>query len=83
MHKYIIRLTKYTEAGAPTNDISYVAADTPQGLADQVKKYNKMRYTNEDGSVGGKMFRVEPMQGEYTAITDWDTFCTVNKVLAD
>lgn len=83
MHKYIIRLTKYTEAGAPTNDISYVAADTPQGLAEQVKKYGKMRYTNEDGTPGFKMFKVEPMQGEYAVISDWETFCDVNKVLAD
>lgn len=83
MHKYLIKLTKYTAEGAPTSDISYVTADTPQGLADTVKKYRKMRYTTEDGSQGYAMYRVEPMQGEYVGIADWQEFCTVNKVLAD
>ena len=83
MHKYIIKLTKYTEAGAPTSDITYVTADTPQGLADAVKKYKKMRYTNEDGTQGFAMYKVESMQGEYVGIADWDEFCRVNKVLAD
>lgn len=83
MHKYIVKLTRYTEAGAPTSDISYVTADTPQGLADTVKKYKKMRYTAEDGSQGYAMYRVEPMQGEYVGIADWEEFCRVNKVLAD
>lgn len=83
MHKYIIKLTKYSEAGAPTSEISYITADTPQGLADVVRKYKKMRYTNEDGSQGFAMYRVEPMQGEYVGIADWDEFCRVNKVLAD
>lgn len=83
MHKYIIKLTKYTEAGAPTNDISYVTADTPQGLADKYKQYKKMRYTNEDGTQGFAMYKVEPMQGEYVGIADWAEFCRVNKVLAD
>lgn len=83
MHKYIIKLTKYSEAGAPTSDISYVTADTPQGLADNVKKYRKMHYTNEDEALGYSMYKVEPMQGEYVPISDWDEFCRVNKVLAE
>lgn len=83
MHKYIIKLTRYTEAGAPTADITYVTADTPQGLADKVKQYKRMRYTNEDGTQGFAMYKVEPMQGEYVGIADWDEFCRVNKVLAD
>lgn len=83
MHKYILKLTRYTEEGAPTTDITYVSADTPQGIADKYKQYNKMRYTDEEGNVGGKMYHVEPMQGEYVAIANWDEFCAVNKVLAD
>lgn len=83
MHKYILKLTRYTEGGAPTTDITYISADTPQGIADKYKQYNKMRYTDEEGNVGNKMYRVEPMQGEYVAIANWDEFCTVNKVLAD
>lgn len=87
MHKYIIKLTKYTEVGAPTSDISYVTADTPQGLADKVKQYNNMRYTSVDNEgktvIGNKMYKVEPMQGEYVGIADWDEFCRVNKVLAE
>lgn len=88
MHKYIIKLTKYTEAGVPTNDINYVTSDTPQGLADKVKQYNKMRYTTTDPEngetiIGNKMYKVEPMQGEYVVISDWYEFCRVNKVLAD
>lgn len=83
MHKYIIKLTKYTEAGAPTGDITYVNADTPQGLADKVKQYRKMRYSKEDGNPGFAMYKVEPMQGEYAGIADWEEFCRVNKVLAE
>lgn len=83
MHKYIIKLTQYTEAGAPTNEISYVSADTPQGIADQYKRYKRMRYTNEDGTQGNVMYKVEPMQGEYVAIDNWAEFCAVNKVLAE
>lgn len=83
MHKYIIKLTKYTEAGAPTSDITYVTADTPQGLADKVKQHKKMRYVDEEGNIGFAMYKVEPMQGEYVNITNWDEFCQVNKVLAD
>lgn len=83
MHKYVLKLTRYTEEGAPTTDITYVSADTPQGIADKYKQYNKMRYTDEEGNVGGKMYRVEPMQGEYVSIANWDEFCAVNKVLAD
>lgn len=83
MHKYILKLTRYTEEGALTSDVTYISADTPQGIADKYKQYNKMRYANEDGSVGNKMYRVEPMQGEYVAIANWDEFCAVNKVLAD
>ena len=83
MHKYILKLTKYTEAGALTAETTYVSADTPQGIADKYKQYNKMRYTDDEGNVGGKMYRVEPMQGEYVAIANWDEFCAVNKVLAD
>lgn len=87
MHKYIIKLTRYTEAGAPTSEITYATADTPQGLADKVKQYNKMRYTSTDEEgetvIGNKMYKVEPMQGEYVGIADWDEFCRVNKVLAE
>ena len=83
MHKYIIKLMKYTETGAPTSDITYVTADTPQGLADKVKQYRKMRYVNEDGTQGFSVYKVDPMQGEYVGIADWDEFCRVNKVLAD
>lgn len=81
MHKYVLKLTRCTKAGSPTSDITYVSADTPQGIADKYKQYNKMRYTYEDGSVGNKTYLVEPMQGEYVAIADWETFCDVNKVL--
>lgn len=81
MHKYVLKLTRYTEEGAPTLDITYISADTPQGIADKYKQYNNIRYTDEEGRVGNKMYRVEPMQGEYVVIADWDTFCEVNKVL--
>ena len=81
MHKYIISLTKYTEEGAPTNEKTFVTADTPQQLADKVKQYNAMRYTNEDGTTGNKMYRVDPMQGAYISIADFDAFCAVNAVL--
>lgn len=82
MHKYLIELVKYTEAGAPTNEYSYDSADTPQGLCDKVSKWNKMRYTSvdDDGKVivGGKMYKVTPKQGVYEAIADFDEFVAVN-----
>lgn len=86
MHKYIITITKYSEAGALTNEKQFVSADTPQQLADKVKQYNAMRYTSvneETGEtvIGGKMYKVEPMQGVYESIADFDAFCTMNAVL--
>ena len=81
MHKYIIKLTKYSEQGALTNEVSFVSADTAQGLSDLNTKYSKMHYPNEDGSIGFRMYKVEPMQGEYVGIADWEQFCAVNAVL--
>lgn len=82
MHKYLIELMRYTEDGAPTNDYTYDYADTPQGLADKVSKYNRMRYTayEDDGNVhaGGKMYKVTPMQGAYQPIADWNAFVEMN-----
>lgn len=78
MHKYLIELMRYTEAGAPTNDYTYDNADTPQQLADKLTRYNKMRYTNEDGSVGGKMYKVTAKQGIYADIEDVAAFMEIN-----
>ena len=84
MQKYLIELVKYTEEGVPTNEYSSDYADTPQGLADKVAKWNKMRYSiqNEDGSVasGNKMYKVTPKQATYSAIEDFDNFVAVNGV---
>ena len=85
MHKYLIELMKYTEAGDPTNDYTYDSADTPQGLADKVCKWNKMRYTttnSETGevTVGSKMYKVTPMQGVYQPIADFNAFVSMNAV---
>lgn len=81
MHKYILKLTAYSEAGALTNNVTFKTYDTPQALSDAVTMYSKMRYTNEDGSVGMAMYKVEPKQGCYVDIEDFDEFCAVNKVL--
>lgn len=81
MHKYILKLTAYTEAGAPTSNITFKTYDTPQALSDAVTMYRKMRYTNEDGTVGFSMYKVEPKQGCYVDIEDFDEFCNVNAVL--
>lgn len=78
MHKYLIELMRYTEAGVPTNDYTYDSADTPQQLADKLTRYNKMRYTNEDGSAGYKMYKVTAKQGIYTDIEDVDAFMAIN-----
>lgn len=85
MHKYLIELMKYTEDGALTNEYTYDSADTPQGLADKVSKWKKMRYTSTDPETGavtveGRMYRVTPMQGVYQPILDFDTFVSVNAV---
>ncbi len=81
MHKYILKLTAYSEAGAPTNNVTFKTYDTAQALSDAVTMYKRMRYTNEDGGVGFAMYKVEPKQGAYVDIEDFDEFCTVNKVL--
>lgn len=84
MHKYLIELMKYTEEGVPTNEYTYDSADTPQGLADKVSKWNKMRYTtvDDEGKVitGNKMYKVTVKQGVYATIEDFDAFCTMNGV---
>ena len=81
MHKYIIKLTQYSEAGALTSNVTFKTYDTAQALSDAVTMYRKMRYTNEDGSVGMAMYKVEPKQGAYVDIEDFDEFCAVNAVL--
>lgn len=85
MRKYAMKITKYSEAGGPTNDIRYEYADDPQALADAKLGYEKQRYSKieEDGSVktGFKMYKVDVMQAEYTKIDDFDAFCSTNKVL--
>lgn len=85
MHKYVLKLTKYSEAGALTSEIKFIFCDTPQQLSDRRTEYEKQRYTSvdEEGNVkvGMKMWEVKPMQAEYTDISDWTEFCTVNKVL--
>ena len=80
MHKYLIELMRYTEAGVPTNDYSADYADTPQQLADKVSTWNRKRYVNEDGTDGLKMYRVTVKQAAYQEIADFDTFCVVNGV---
>ena len=52
MHKYLIELMKYTEAGVSTNEDTYDSADTTQGLADKVSKWNKMHYTTKNPETG-------------------------------
>lgn len=85
MHKYLIELMKYTEEGTTTNEYTYDHADTPQGLADKVGKWSKMRYTStnsETGEVtaGNKMYKVTAKQGVYQTIEDFDAFVTMNGV---
>lgn len=85
MHKYLIELMKYTEAGVSTNEYTYDSADTPQGLADKVSKWNKMRYTTKNPEtgeviVGNKMYKVTPMQGVYQPIDDFESFVAINAV---
>lgn len=75
---------KYTESGVPTNEYTYDTADTPQGLADKVSKWNKMRYTSTDEEghtvIGNKMYKVTVKQGVYQTIEDFDAFVTMNGV---
>lgn len=85
MHKYILKLTRYSEAGALTSDVQFLTADSAQALSDLRTKYDRMRYQTVDDEgnihVGMKMYEVMPMQGEYVSIADWEMFCTVNAVL--
>lgn len=85
MHKYLIELMRYTENGVPTNDYTTDYADTPQGLADKVAKYNKMRYSTTDPDTGEtktgmKMYRVVAKQAVYQTIDDFNNFVKVNAV---
>lgn len=85
MHKYLIDLMRYTEDGEPTNEHTYDFADTPQGLADKVSKWNKMRYATKNPEtgeviVGNKMYKVTPMQGRYQPIDDFESFVAINAV---
>ena len=85
MHKYLIDLMRYTEDGVLTNEHTYDSADTPQGLADKVSKWNKMRYTTKNPetgevTVGNKMYKVTPMQGRYQPIDDFEAFVAINAV---
>lgn len=85
MHKYVLKLTKYSEVGALTSETQFVFCDAPQQLSDRKTQYEKMRYasTDEEGKTitGMKMYEVKAMQAEYVEISDWAEFCDVNKVL--
>lgn len=83
MHKYIIKLVKYYEDGTydANSEVTMIAADSAQQLSDLKRKYERMTYTAEDGTAGHAMYIVRAMQGEYNVIQDWETFCSVNKVL--
>lgn len=85
MHKYVLKLTKYSEQGALTSEVQFIFCDTPQQLSDRKTQYEKMRYssTDEEGNVtvGMKMYEVKMLQAEYVEITNFDEFCTVNAVL--
>lgn len=61
MHKYYLKITKYTESGALTNEAKLISADTEQRLAELEAQYKAMRYVAEDGTVGLKMYKVEVM----------------------
>lgn len=86
MHKYVLKLTKYSEKGALTSETRFEYLDTPQQLADKKANYDKQRYTTVDDEgkviVGGKMWKTEPMQAEYATIANFEEFCTVNRVLS-
>lgn len=86
MHNYVIKLTRYSEVGALTSEVTFNFCDTPQQLSDKKTQYEKMRYTSVDEEtgetkVGMKMYEVKAMQAEYVEISDWEAFCAMNKVL--
>lgn len=85
-HKYALKLTKYSEAGSLTNDVTLVYCDSAQELAEKKRKYEAMRYqtVNEETgtvTVGMKMYDVKPMISVYQQIDDFDDFCTINGVI--
>lgn len=84
MHKYVLKLTKYSEQGALTSEVKFIFCDTPQQLSDRKTEYEKQRYTSTDEEghviIGMKMWECKTLQAEYVEIADWNEFCSVNKV---
>lgn len=77
MHQYKIKVIKYSENGALTNEIISQYADNPEQAKNICYEYDKKKYESEDEEgnkiIGGKMYKVELHILCYK-ITDKDTF---------
>jgi len=77
MHQYKVKITKYSEEGALTNEIISKYADNPENAKNICYEYDKLKYetVNEEGQVviGNKMYKVELYILCYK-FTDKDTF---------
>lgn len=64
MHQYKIKVTKYSEEGAITNNYFIKYADTPEQAENICYEYEKQKYETVDEEtgeviIGGKMYKVE------------------------
>ena len=80
MESYRIKLTRYSEAGALTNDITVLYANTPEEAKNICNEYDKQKYETVDDqghtTVGGKIYKVELFVLAYKH-TDKDTFFAI------
>lgn len=80
MESYRIKLTRYSETGALTNDITVLYANTPEEAKNICNEYDKQKYETVDDqgntTVGGKIYKVELFVLAYK-LTDKDTFFAI------
>jgi len=69
MKQFRIKLTKYSEAGALTNEVQTIYYTEIENAKNGYYTYNTMKYENN-----GKMYKVELSTLAYKKITDADAF---------
>lgn len=69
MKQFRIKLTKYSEEGAPTSEYSVTYFDNEENAKNFYNEYNAMRYENKT-----KMYKVDLSTLAYKKIDNPDTF---------
>ena len=73
MKQFRIKMTKYTEQGALTNEVTTTYFDNEENAKNSYYEYNAMRYE----STNNKMYKMEFSTLAYKKITEVDDFFNI------